>query len=563
VESLGYENASEFLAELFEVRDMIERDHMGLFLDRLDDLIFKVQLFGFHFATMDIRQDSRVHAGVLDDLVDRLNSYALGSFEKTRYSELDFHGRIRVLKQIAELFPLKREIFDDMPEGLSRDTIRSLRAAQHIQMRNGERGVHRYIISNTQSLSNILEVWLLAHCAAWGSSEVELDIVPLFETVTDLNNAVGIMRDLYELPLYRRHLEHRGGRQTIMVGFSDGTKDGGYVTANWLIYRTKTALTKLSEEYGYRVTFFDGRGGPPARGGGNTHKFYRAHGSSISSKQIHLTVQGQTISSKYGTQAAARYNVEQLVSSGLENNLFPDETRELNESEIALIDEISAASNAAYVSLKKHPRFVSYLQHMTPLTFYGQTNIGSRPTSRGKGGSFRFEDLRAIPFVGAWSQMKQNIPGYYGLGSGLNSLLQAGRKGELLELYRNSLFFRTLIENAMQSLSKTYFPLTFYLERDPEFGDFWKTLYDEARLTVRAISEVSGQAELLQNDPVTRESIRMREEMVLPLLAIQQFALAKVRLLREEGASPEKVAVYEKMVVKSLAGSVNASRNAV
>jgi phosphoenolpyruvate carboxylase len=159
--------------------------------------------------------------------------------------------------------------------------------------------------------------------------------------------------------------------------------------------------------------------------------------------------------------------------------------------------------------------------------------------------------------------MKQNIPGYYGLGSGLNSLLQAGRKGELLELYRNSLFFRTLIENAMQSLSKTYFPLTFYLERDPEFGDFWKTLYDEARLTVRAISEVSGQAELLQNDPVTRESIRMREEMVLPLLAIQQFALAKVRLLREEGASPEKVAVYEKMVVKSLAGSVNASRNAV
>jgi phosphoenolpyruvate carboxylase len=351
------------------------------------------------------------------------------------------------------------------------------------------------------------------------------------------------------------------------------------VTANYSIYRAKERLTEVSKKHGFDVVFFDGRGGPPARGGGNTHKFYRSFGNRIDSHEIHLTVQGQTISSKYGTIPAARHNLEQLVSAGLENNLFPENCYDLTEHDRSVMDEFSSVANDAYQKLKGHPRFLSYLEHMTPLSYYGQTNIGSRPARRSRSKELSLDDLRAIPFVGAWSQMKQNVPGYYGLGSAIQRFVRNGQIDELRRLYGNSLFFRTLIENAMQSLSKASFPLTYYLRRDPDYGDFWKMLYDEMQLSVRGIQETANVASLLDNEPVTRESIRMREDIVLPLQVIQQFALACIRDIdagteppgggwhyRTAEGAPETAEVrtlLSKLVLKSLAPSVNASRNAV
>jgi phosphoenolpyruvate carboxylase len=576
----AYDSAEEFFDELAEVQSQLYRDHMGLFAEELEDLMLKVRIFGFHFASMDLRQDSRVHTTVISDIVAALEREAARRAEGDEhhfapdYAEASVEERMEILEELEPLLPYEGDLLKLVTRGITRDTVLSLRAAKAIQRTNGPRGMHRYIISNTRSATDVLEVWFLTRCALPGDETIDLDIVPLFETVDDLANAYGIMRSLYGHATYQEHLARRGNTQYIMLGFSDGTKDGGYVTANWEIFRTKKRLTELARERGIRVIFFDGRGGPPARGGGNTYKFYRAMGRAVESKEIHLTIQGQTVSSKFGTHESARHNLEQLVTSGLENELYPEQGSALTREDEELLEAISHIAHEHYRSLREHPAFIPYLERMTPLRFYGLTNIASRPTSRSSSGGLSLENLRAIPFVGAWSQLKQNIPGYFGFGSALQEQIEEGNRDRVARLYQDSLFFRTLVENTMQSLSKTYYPLTSYLESDPEFGEFWQRLRDEADLTKATFARISGTRELMASAPTVRESIHTREEIVLPVLVIQQYALSKLRELGEGSPAPAGTAapgtedadrrhVFEKMVVKSLPMIVNAARNAV
>ncbi|MFW6223651.1 MAG: phosphoenolpyruvate carboxylase [Spirochaetota bacterium] len=588
----AYDAAEELLDELDDVRTRLYREHMGLFAEELEDLMLKVRIFGFHFASMDLRQDSRVHTSVIADIIAALErdsedgAVRDGSRASTAYDEAGVEERMALLEKFTRTLPCGGDILEQVAGDMTRDTVLSVRAARAIQRTNGPRGMHRYIISNTRSAADVLEVWFLTRCALPDGETIDLDIVPLFETVNDLGNAYGIMRALYSHRTYQEHLSRRGNTQYIMLGFSDGTKDGGYVTANWEIYRTKQRLTELARERGIRVVFFDGRGGPPARGGGNTYKFYRAMGRAVENREIHLTIQGQTVSSKFGTYESARHNLEQLVTSGLENQLYPEQGSTLTREDEELLQEISEAAHRHYRALREDEKLIPYLERMTPLRFYGLTNIASRPTSRSSQGRLSLENLRAIPFVGAWSQLKQNIPGYFGFGSALNEQIEAGHLERLSWLYEQSLFFRTLVENTRQSLSKTYYPLTSYLEHDSEFGDFWRRLRDEAELTRRTFARISGSRELMATDPSMRDSIRTREEIVLPVLVIQQYALSKLRELGDgtpapvgagaaddagagtaAGAGPadagELRGVFEKMVVKSLPIIVNSARNAV
>ncbi len=523
----------------------------------------------FHFATIDLRQDSRIHGQVLSELFPLILSVD-GNPESKKLSELfssygtlDESQKRETLVAASDLLPTFASVKEKIPEGITRETVLSLEIAQGIQTKNGASGLHRYIISNTQSSLNLLEVWFLARLAGWKKDAIDLDIVPLFETVEDLVNANRIMEELYTFPVYRNHLKGRGDVQTIMLGFSDGTKDGGYVTANWGIFRAKERLTEISRKYGIRVIFFDGRGGPPSRGGGNTHKFYRSLGNKIEHREIQLTIQGQTVSSKYGTPNSCRYNMEQLITAGLELHLFPDKNSELSQEDMDLLDALSEKSREAYLKFRHDGMFLPYLQEMTPLEYYGQANIGSRPAKRGKSSELRFEDLRAIPFVGAWSQMKQNIPGYFGFGAGLDHLIKNGAGEKLKALFQKSLFFRTLVENTMQSLSKCYFPLTYFMETDAKFGNFWKWIYGEAAQTKDLLKEISSQKVLLESDPVNRESIHLRERMVLPLLVIQQYGLSLIKEIRKNPSDfpAEALDTCQKMVIKSLAANINASRN--
>jgi phosphoenolpyruvate carboxylase len=321
-------------------------------------------------------------------------------------------------------------------------------------------------------------------------------------------------------------------------------------------------ITKISREYGIKVIFFDGRGGPPARGGGKTHKFYASLGSTIENQAIQVTVQGQTISSNFGTLDSCRYNLENLLSAGVANKIFNKDENNLSEPEKSIIDTLANLGYEKYLNFKNHPKFIPYLEQMSTLKYYSKANIGSRPSKRNTDDKLNFADLRAIPFVSSWSQLKQNVPGFFGVGTALKYFETSNRWEEVQNLYHNSLFFRTLLENSMMSLAKCYFPLTAYMKNDPEFGEFWQIIFDEFQETKRLLLKIAGHTELMQNYPDGKASIAMREQIVLPLLTIQQYASSQINELKKQPAFSEKlVSTYEKLVTRSLFGNTNASRN--
>ena len=544
-----------FLKTLVKIRETLIKDHYSLYLDEINSFINKVRIFGYHFATLDIRQDSRVHHNVFSQMVNELTENGITIFPDN-YLELSKEEQTTILSNVFGDIDIS--IFKD--EMVSK-TLGSIKAIKTIQQNNGERGCHRYIISNNQTSINVLETFAMFNLCGF-KNNLNVDIIPLFETIDDLENSLMVMEELYTNKAYKKHLKNRNNKQTIMVGFSDGTKDGGYLMANWAIYRAKQKLTELSRKSGIKVIFFDGRGGPPARGGGRTHQFYSSLGPTIENQEIQLTIQGQTISSNFGTLDSSQYNIEQLLSAGISNEIFDHNNHIMSKTDIEVMNDLSKTSYQAYVDFKNHPKFLPYLERMSTLKYYAQTNIGSRPSKRSNSSELNFSDLRAIPFVGSWSQLKQNVPGFYGVGKALKKYEDLGEFDKVVQLYENSDFFKALIKNSMMSMTKSFFGLTEYMAKDEEFGQFWNLIFHEFNETRRLILKLTGYNELMQNNPVGKKSITIREDIVLPLLTIQQYALLKVQELQNnENASPELQQVYERMVTRCLFGNINASRN--
>ena len=540
----------EILDTLTQIRDTLIYQHNSLFVYLVTNLINKVEVFGLHFASLDVRQDSSVHGKVLEDIAQ--NSSALPK----NYKELGADDKVALLSNLStvtETYTLSDSLFTD--------TIETMKAIKDIRQFNGNAGCDRYIISQCNSVQNVMEVYGLFKLSGWTKEELKIDIVPLFETIDDLKHAGDIMKALYTNETYRQHLHQKNNKQTIMLGFSDGTKDGGYLMANWSIYKAKEELTSISRQYGIDIVFFDGRGGPPARGGGKTHKFYASMGKNISNKEIQLTIQGQTVSSNFGIIDAAQFNIEQLINAGISNDLFSSRHITLEKKEEALLHELAEASFDAYTSLKNHPNFLNYLSQVSPLRFYAETNIGSRPAKRGGGTRISLKDLRAIPYVGAWSQLKQNVTGYYGVGSALKKLDEAGKFKEVKALYDNSLFFKTLMDNCEMAMKKCFFPLTEYLSKHPVHGELRNRIYEEHQLTMKYIFKLSGKLELMADYPVEQLSVQMRERIVMPLLTIQQYAISKVREAEENLIANPNKATYEKLVMRCSFGIINAGRN--
>lgn len=531
--------AEDILKRADEAEDILVSQHNSLFLDLLVNFKDRVKIFGTHFATLDIRQDSRIHQKVIDEVFAK----AYGNTEASHEEKFN------------KLIEISDKVNPDDFEDIIQDTLKTVAQVNEIQNLNGIRGMNRYIISNSDAVKDVMNVYAFFKVCGYRDEDIKVDIVPLFETMEGLDNAEKVMSELYQNPVYKKHLERRGNQQTIMLGFSDGTKDGGYLKANWEIYKAKEVLTRLSEQNGIKVVFFDGRGGPPARGGGKTHDFYASQGKTIANNKIELTIQGQTITSIFGNKEQAKYNFEQLLTAGVENDVFKNAKKELTDTQRKLIIELGEISYKKYSDLKAHPMFVPYLQEMSTLEYYGKTNIGSRPSKRGNGNELKFEDLRAIPFVGSWSQLKQNVPGFFGFGFAMNEMKKQGRFEEVKELYKGSDFFKTLVLNSMMSMNKSYFPLTYYIKNNPKFGEFWSVLFDEYNLSKELMLELTGFTLLQEEDPLSRKSVKIREKIVLPLLSIQQYALMKIQ--KGEGNKE----AYEKLVTRSLFGNINASRN--
>jgi phosphoenolpyruvate carboxylase len=549
-----YITLDELKLQLNKIKTIIIEQHQSLYLDKIDALLIRLNLFGFHFASLDIRQNSKIHDAVFSDIV----SYYLKSGSDVfpeNYFQLSEAEKFEVLSNAKGNLDL-----NDFENEITKSTLESIQAIKTIQEKNGEFGANRYIISNNESALNVMETFALFRLSNWEHATV--DIIPLFESVDDLQNAHIIMEKLYTNPEYAKHLESRNKKQTIMLGFSDGTKDGGYLMANWSIYKAKESLTEISRKYGINAIFFDGRGGPPARGGGKTHKFYASLGPNIENNEIQITVQGQTISSNFGTLDSCRYNLENLLSAGVANQVFNKGQNELSINEKEILDQLADLGYNKYLSFKNHPKFIPYLEQMSTLKYYAKTNIGSRPSKRSKSETLDFADLRAIPFVGSWSQLKQNVPGFFGVGSALKHFEDTDQWDKVQDLYNGSLFFKTLLENSMMSLAKSFFPLTAYMSKDPEFGAFWQIIYAEFLETKRLLLKIAGHTELMENYPDGKASIQIRERIVLPLLTIQQYALLKINELnKEKNPDLELIKVYEKIVTRSLFGNTNASRN--
>ena len=544
---------NEIIDCLSKIKNIIIEGNYSLYLSRLEGLMHKVKLFGTHFASLDIRQDSRIHHAVLMDVHQTLFQQDGKGILPSDYNALNSEAKINVLANIAgQINPT------DFKETITKDTLESIYAITTVQKMNGIPGCHRYIISNCQSAINVMELYALCRLCGWDTHLSNLDIVPLFETIEDLTNAEEIMSILYNNPLYKIHLQNRQAQQPIMLGFSDGTKDGGYLQANWSIYKAKETLTKISRANSIVVKFFDGRGGPPSRGGGKTHQFYASMGNQIENEEIQLTVQGQTITSNFGTIQSAQFNIEQLLSAGISNEISANAKLQLSEKNRELLEELGHISYVSYQQLKQNPLFLPYLQKFSPLNYYGKSNIASRPTKRGLKNELSFSDLRAIPFVGSWSQLKQNVPGYYGVGTALQVLKEKGLWNEVTSLFNTSAFFRTLVDNSMMSMVKSNFAITKYVENDPVFNEFRQIIKDEFILTTQLYLELNNCNSLMEKDTLAKHSILLRDRIVLPLLTIQQFALCKVQ---ESTIDPNLKEAYEKLVTRTMFGVINAARN--
>lgn len=539
---------AEIIENLEAIRGVLKKHHNSLFIETVDDLLRKVKVFGCFFASLDIRQDS----SVLREAHQALYESNLGK-EGEKFNALTETDKIKAIQ-----FHEHNLYLEDNTNPLIKDTLDIIRNIKKMQASGGEKAIHRFIISNCQQASDILQLMELFLWSGWKMDELKMDFVPLFETVDDLQRASKIMEVLYQHPLYKEYLKSRNNQQTVMLGFSDSTKDGGYLMANWSIYRAKIDLTYIARQHEIDLTFFDGRGGPPARGGGKTQRFYASMGKEIENDHLQLTIQGQSISSQYGSFDTAHYNIEQLLQAGLTSTLYPREGDTLTAGNKSIIDKMADKSHEKYLALRHHPLFLEYLETMSPLKFLSQINISSRPVKRNSNSKLRLEDLRMISFVTAWSQLKQGIPGFFGVGTALQDIEEQGLWDEVQALYQSSGMFQTIIDNCSMAMSKTNFDITAYLGEDEKFGEFWNIMNDEFERTKKYLLKISNTEALMDNYPVDRDSIAMRERIVLPLIVIQHFAIQK---LNEMEPDDDRYEIFSKLVTRSVYGVVNAGRN--
>lgn len=561
LQELFYENAfhpienpsdetEHILHNLSEIINVLHEQHDGLFVDIVEDLRRKVQIFGCHFTTLDIRQDSSVLRQTFNWLVEKYP-------EQTEIQLQDIEGSEEEKERHIRFTEADLEVAEDA-DALIKDTVQVIRLIKEIQQSSSERAVQRFIISNCQEVSDILGLMQLFLWTGWSKSDLTIDFVPLFETVDDLKRAADVMRSLYKNPEYAKHLHSRGNKQTIMLGFSDSTKDGGYMMANWSIYKAKVELTTIAREYDIDLVFFDGRGGPPARGGGKTQRFYSSMGKEIENNHIQLTIQGQTISSQYGSTDSARYNIEQLLHAGMVSELQQREGDTLTRKQKDVLDRLAGESHRKFMSLRHDPLFLKYLETWSPLKALSSINISSRPVKRNSQRELRLEDLRAISFVTSWSQLKQNIPGFFGVGTALQWAEDNNLWSYVKNLYETSGMFNTLIDNCMMSMTKSNFDITAYMKEDEHFGEFWSNLKEEYDRTKKYLLKLTGMQELMENYPVEKASILEREKIILPLLIIQHYA---IRLLEKDQIDKDKADTYRKLIGRTIYGVVNAGRN--
>jgi phosphoenolpyruvate carboxylase len=546
----AYKQAEDFLADLRTIQTSLQDNHgAALVSQRLHPLIRAVEVFGFHLATVDLRQSSDKHEEVVAELL------AVARLE-ANYSSLDEQAkRILLVKLLNDARPLR--VLDATYSDHTQGELAIFEAAKAMRQRYGHHAIRHYIISHTETVSDLLEVLLLQKEVGLMRGTLDkqashdLIVVPLFETIEDLRNAAPIMREFYALTGMVQQVQRSGGEQDIMLGYSDSNKDGGIFTSNWELYRAEIALVelfdKLAASHGITLRMFHGRGGTVGRGGGPSYQAILAQPPGTVRGQIRLTEQGEVIGSKYANPEIGRRNLETLVAATLEATLLQP-TKSASAKFLETASSLSLSSMAAYRALVyETPGFTDYFFQSTPLREIAELNLGSRPASRKA--SQKIEDLRAIPWGFSWGQCRLTLPGWYGFGSAVHAFLHADRSPAeskkqlalLQKMVKDWPFFRTLLSNIDMVLAKSDLALASRYAELVTNAALRKKIFSrietEWHLTVTALQLITGDKQRLTNNAALQRSIRHRFPYIDPLHHLQVELVRRYRA----GQSDERV----------------------
>lgn len=541
----AYSNVAAFRDDLALIRSsMLENKGWRLARGRLERLIRATEVFGFHLASMDVRQHAKVHRAAMEDLLK-----STGHCDN--YLQLDEAQRIETLTQFASQNATGSfASSDDRRVGTAKllELFATIKKAHGVM---GESSMTTYIISMTEGVSNLLEILLFAKDADLLG---KIDIVPLFETVDDLMAAPEIMQALFANPVYAQHLKLRGDAQQIMIGYSDSNKDGGFMRANWMLFTAQRNMAQACADCNIRMTLFHGRGGSLGRGGGPTNRAILAQPPESVRGRIRITEQGEVVSSRYSVPAIARRHLEQVLHAVLCSTGKRPEFDALAQWSEAM-DELSSTAFDKYRNLIGHPNFLDYFQTATPIDQIDRLNIGSRPSHRRV--TKTLDDLRAIPWVFAWTQSRANVPSWYGIGTAFSKWLSNDADGSRLTMLQTMNkdwpFFRTMLANVHLGMGRADMEIAGMYAKlaEPEIGDaIFNDIKTEFTLSREMLLKVTGTSEILETEPWLQHSIKVRNPYVDPMNYIQ------VALLKELRSNPDhpQLEKLQRSIVLSING---------
>ena len=531
----SYSGVKEFIEDLLLVqRSLYEHGGVRVAEGSLRDCLRQAEIFGFHLAKLDVRQESTLVSNAAFELIHAATGESPDHMEESE--------RAALLRRQLSASSLKL----DEPDELSDETRRVLDTFDHIRQAKddfSEPPVETFILSMAHHSSDVLSVQLLARRVGLLETDEEgrckashIKVTPLFETIEDLERAPKVLRNLLEDPFYRSSLAQSEDLQEIMLGYSDSGKDAGYVTSNWTLYKAQQQLTSVAEEYGVELRLFHGRGGSAGRGGGPSYEAIMAQPKGTLGGKIRITEQGEVISFKYSMQGLARRNLNTVLAAVLEASAegsgpSPD------QGWLETMEELSSVAQDVYRSLVyQDPDFITFFSQASPINELSMLNMGSRPARRVQ--SPDVESLRAIPWVFAWTQNRFLLPSWYGTGTALaRHLEQPGRLETLREMYKEWPFFRTLINFVQMTLAKSDLRIAetyTTLVEDQEIRErIWRRISEEHTACLKSLSQITGHAEPLDDSPVLQRSIRLRNPYVDPLSYIQVNLLHRLRSLPE------------------------------
>jgi len=534
-----YQSPEDLLEDLYIIDRSLRTHHADVPANEyVRKLIRQVELFGFHLASLDIRQHSQEHEAAMQEILAKMGIV-------DQYSALSEEEKIELLARLLDDPRPLTSPYLDYSES-TQECLEVFRTVRKAQDTFGVRSIRSYLISMAEGASDILEVLVLGKEAGLfqknsnGTYRSTFQAVPLFETIDDLHAAPDIMRTLFKIDTYRKSIDALDGIQEIMLGYSDSSKDGGTLTANWELWVALNSITEAGNEFGVTLKFFHGRGGALGRGGMPLHRSILAQPPHTVGGGIKITEQGEVLSSRYSLQGIAYRSLEQATFALIKAAVlarYPAGLPEERKYE-SYMESMSSAALKKYQDLVfGDPDFLKFFRESTPLPEIGELNIGSRPSKRKN--SDRFEDLRAIPWVFAWTQSRYLFPAWYGAGTGLQSFVNGGedRLAILQEMYEKWSFFQGLIDNLQMALAKADLLISkqyaSMIQDETVRQRIFSEIEKEYHLTSDMILKITGQEEILDNVPVIQESIRLRNPYVDPLSYFQVRLLSELRSIRE------------------------------